>query len=270
MDRINKEAIREILEQAGQAGLHVSKISLHLHGNLTTWDSPLDKEKVEKKVNRILLSDIKKKSGSIFARVISPKTGKPFKGQYKIKRKTVKPPMPQPPTLPYLDVDKEKPEDTSTEQKTETSNLFVGKAGECAVMSELLFRGYNVNSMLVDDGVDIVASKNNMFYYLQVKTTVIDDRNKIHAKIEQKRFYDYMNTQIRYVIVARCTINKVETNLFFIFDNKNIQRLIFDKKINSNQDRIYIKIEIDPKDNLPYIYDEKRECINFYQNNFDL
>jgi hypothetical protein len=109
-----------------------------------------------------------------------------------------------------------------------------------------------------------------MFYYLQVKTTVVDDKRKIYAVIRQKKFNDYIGTQIRYIVVARCKLKNVETNLYFVFDNRKIQELIFGKKINSNEDRIYIKIEIDAKDNKPYIYDEKRECIEFYMNNFEL
>lgn len=43
---------------------------------------------------------------------------------------------------------------------------FTGKAGECAVMSELLFRGFNVNRMMVDGGIDLVAFKEgNYFFY---------------------------------------------------------------------------------------------------------
>jgi hypothetical protein len=265
MERINKDSISDILSESTQ-GLHVSDIAVNLINKYSEGlfpdEEPLNMENVREKVNRILANEVKKPD-SIFAKVKNPKTKKDRKGFYRLKKKTdvivprpagngkVKDPIP-------------------VEERTSPANLFAGKAGECAVMSELLFRGYNVNSMLVDDGVDIVASKNNMFYYLQVKTTIIDDKNKIYATIRQKRFNDYIGTQIRYVVVARCKLNKVETNLYFVFDNRKIQELIFGKKINSNQDRIYIKIEIDAKDNKPYVYDEKRECIDFYMNNFNL
>ncbi|MDR1373177.1 MAG: hypothetical protein LBJ17_08725 [Dysgonamonadaceae bacterium] len=268
MERINKDRISEVLsEKSAKQGLHVKNIAANLvnkfSGELFPDKPPLSFDKVLEKVNRILNTDVKKSDG-LFSKVKNPKTGNDRKGLYKLKQKkgdrVERSPIPPNPD----------PDPNPSEGKEQPVNLYKGKAGECAVMSELLFRGYNVNSMLVDDGVDIVASKNNMFYYLQVKTTSLTDKNKIYATIQQKRFADYMNTQIRYVVVARCNINKVETNLFFLFGNKEIQRLIFDRKINSNQDRIYIKIEIDVKDNLPYIYDEKRECIKFYMNNFDL
>jgi hypothetical protein len=224
----------------------------------------LEFEKVKNRANAILLNETKNPSG-IFTKVKNPKTKKEKKGTYKLKLGKKEPTLPKP-----KDPDPDTVPLTPPDMDAKT-NLFVGKAGESAVMSELLFRGYNVNSMLVDDGVDIVASKNNMFYYLQVKTTVVE-KNKIHATIRQKRFNDYIGTQIRYVVVARCKLDKTNanTNLYFVFDNKKIQELIFGKKINSNQDRIYIKIEIDPKDGKPYIYDEKREDISFYMNNFEL
>ncbi|MDR1601775.1 MAG: hypothetical protein LBS42_05035 [Tannerella sp.] len=270
MERINKESIAELLlEKSARGGLHVSDIAANLVNRLSDGlffeSPPLNKDAVQEKVNRILNNESKKAAGD-FVHVKNPKTGKPQKGVYRLKRKKnegesikVDPLEPSPPEPAPDKLD-----------RPENTNLFVGKAGECAVMSELLFQGYNVNSMLVDDGVDIVASKNNMFYYLQVKTTVVDDKNRIYATIRQKKFNDYIGTQIRYVVVARCRVNKVDTNLYFVFDNRKIQELVFGKKINSNQDRIYIKIEIDPKDNKPYIYDEKRECIAFYMNNFDL
>ena len=47
---------------------------------------------------------------------------------------------------------------------------FTGKAGEFYVTSELLLRGFNANLLPVDTGMDILATKNNKLYSLQVKT----------------------------------------------------------------------------------------------------
>lgn len=55
------------------------------------------------------------------------------------------------------------------------NSTYTGTAGECAVISELLFNGYNANRMMIDDGVDIIAVKDNVYYYVQVKTTSIKD-----------------------------------------------------------------------------------------------
>ena len=264
MERINKESIADVLRESKKE-LHVRDISTHLinkySGELFD-ETPLIFEKVLEKVNRILNSETKK-SDSIFAKAKNPKTKKDRKGFYRLKRKIGDDPIKPEPIEPK---DPEPP----IEEKEQPENLFTGKAGECAVMSELLFRGYNVNSMLVDDGVDIVASKNNMFYYLQVKTTSITDKNRIITSITQKRFNDYIGTQIRYVVVARCLLNKIETNMYFIFNNSDIQRFVSQGKMKTTSKGISIKIEIDSKDNKPYIYDEKKECIDFYVNNFSL
>ncbi|MDA8969132.1 hypothetical protein N9F48_03585, partial [Akkermansiaceae bacterium] len=58
-----------------------------------------------------------------------------------------------------------------TEAVEATSTQFTGKGGEYAVMSELLFRGFNSSVMTVDDGIDLIAEKKNSYFHIQVKTT---------------------------------------------------------------------------------------------------
>jgi hypothetical protein len=262
MERSIKESIIEILSENKQ-GLHVRDITTHLTNKYSSdlfQESKLEYEKILEKVNRILANDVKKGANSIFSKV--KEAGKNKKGKYRLK--TVrKPPLPEPPTPPIPESDPDTPHKLP-------ENLYTGKAGECAVMSELLFRGYNVNSMLVDDGVDIIASKNNMFYYLQVKTTTLNNNNRIYATIKEKRFNDYIGSQIRYVVVVRCLLNGFETNMYFIFNNNDIKRYLFGSKAKSSNGNIYLKIDIDLKDNKPYIYDEKRESIEYNMNNFIL
>jgi len=87
MQRINRESIYETLQIAGKRGLHIDILTLHLLNKFSELfdPNPLVKEKVKIKVNRILLSDVNKKKGSIFARVINPKTQKNYKGRYRVK-----------------------------------------------------------------------------------------------------------------------------------------------------------------------------------------
>ena len=54
---------------------------------------------------------------------------------------------------------------------------YTGRAGEHAVLSELLFWGFNVSLMAVDDGIDIVASKDNRYFHIQVKTATESEVN---------------------------------------------------------------------------------------------
>lgn len=61
-------------------------------------------------------------------------------------------------------------EELSLEEEVEIEGGYTGQAGEHAVLSELLFRGYNASLMTVDTGVDILAIKNNEVFNIQVKT----------------------------------------------------------------------------------------------------
>lgn len=150
----------------------------------------------------------------------------------------------------------------------------MGKAGECAVMGELLFHGYNVNNMMVDEGIDIVASKNNIFYYIQVKTKSVEEQNRFYFQIRQDRFDTFVGTQIRYFLVARCKFNNEERNIYFMFANNDILRFRQCNVIpepSSISSNLSIKIEFDTRTGKAYMYDGKyKENVSFYMNNFNL
>ena len=60
-----------------------------------------------------------------------------------------------------------------------SANLYRGRAGQLAVMSELLWRGWNVAIPQVDVGDDIfvVEDERGTFYHVQVKTATGTDRS---------------------------------------------------------------------------------------------
>lgn len=124
--------------------------------------------------------------------------------------------------------------------------------------------------MIVDDGVDIVASKNNLFYFIQVKTSSVND-NKIYATIKQNRFDAFIGSQIRYIIVARCNISGIDSNMYFVFNNSDIQKFIFSGTVLSSGEDIKIKIRIDPITRIPSLYNSvKTEDVSFFLNRFEL
>lgn len=269
-----KEEIRKILSEKEnkKEGLHVSKITdriIEVNNNLFSGSELHGKEQLQSKINGILLSDINKKSGSEFSKVKNSKTNKFKKGFYKIKQTRENNPIP-PPTPPDKTI--LIPQKPHPDKPIEPNTLFTGKAGECAVMSELLFRGYNANLMMVDDGVDIVASKNNLYYFIQVKTTLLNEKGRIYVSIKKDRFDAFINSQIRYIVVARCKISGIETCLYFVFNNQNIDEFIFDKVVNLNESTISIKIRIDQENgNKPFLYHENKEKdITFFMNKFNL
>lgn len=102
---------------------------------------------------------------------------------------------------------------------------YVGSAGEMSVCSELLFRGYNVSRMSVDDGVDIVAIKNGKTYYIQVKTVQVKAVT-FGVKVNEKSFERYNSNDCYYIIVARTEIKGVPLNQFLIATADDINRLI--------------------------------------------
>ena len=251
-----RKEIAEALKQ-NPKGLHVNdiaKIISNIYG--------IAANDVLKKVQSICASDVKKKSSDI-TRVLNPKTNKPKKGWYRYvirKGSTIK----IAPTNPVATL----APNTPTSSKMATT--FEGKAGECAVMSELLWRDYNVNTFLVDDGVDIVASKNNMFYLLQVKTTKLAS-NRVSIRLNNARFTTFTGFNIRYIIVIRSQINNIDTNLFFIFNTDDINRFINQKRIKAPTDTDgFINVKIKFVNNTPIIYDTEEEDISYYMNKWTL
>lgn len=130
------------------------------------------------------------------------------KGVYKL-RKIAPPP---PPPSKYLIKD-------SATLNTDNTR-FIGAAGEMAVSSELLFRDYNVSRMAVDDGVDIVATKNDTTYYIQVKTTYVINKVAFKVSITNESFSRYNNHKCYYVVVARG-----DKNYYMVFTADDIKRM---------------------------------------------
>lgn len=157
-----------------------------------------------------------------------------------------------------------------SEMQLPSDPRFKGAAGECAVMSELLFRGYNANRMIVDEGVDLVAVKDNIYYYVQVKTTSVRN-GRIICSIDKLRHNQYIGKQMRYIIVAR-TKDTAETdkNIFFLFTPEKIEECIHQKCVNVGEKGVSIKIRFHEKTQEPILYDDKEMPIGYYMNNFNL
>lgn len=89
-----------------------------------------------------------------------------------------------------------------TVDTSDTPDMFTGRAGEHAVMSELLFLGYNASIMTVDmQGVDVIASKDEKYFHLQVKTSNQRSDGSYFATIKREKLISAANTV--YVIVLR-------------------------------------------------------------------
>lgn len=84
-----------------------------------------------------------------------------------------------------------------------TDSNFIGKAGEMAVCSELLFREYYASTMPLDDGIDIVAMKEGKTFYVQVKTTQITKEGNFSIKIPTASYERYNRNDCFYIFVVR-------------------------------------------------------------------
>lgn len=134
--------------------------------------------------------------------------------------------------------------------------LYIGKGGEYAVLSELLFAGYNANTMIVDEGIDIIASKENKYYYIQVKTTSFDSAGKVNVHIPIENFQRVAGMETIYIIVVRGNTYGFFT--YFIFRQNEIDNLITDHRIEKSESNINIKIEYNEKTKEPMFYTTKR------------
>jgi hypothetical protein len=137
-----------------------------------------------KKVGAALAANLKTRNPR-FAKVESKKNGSYKKGVYRlIKRRAVS-------TFP-------------SQEPIQTNDTgYLGRAGEMAVMSELLFRNFNVSMMMVDKGIDIIAAnEDGKYFHVQVKTTSSSDGN-YNFSIKRKAF-DFNNSgQTFYIFVMR-------------------------------------------------------------------
>lgn len=112
-------------------------------------------------------------------------------------------------------------EELLLEEEAEVEGGYIGKAGEYSVLSELLFRGFNASLMAVDTGVDILATKDNEVFNIQVKTRNVSKRHDAYffniriASFERhnpgKTFYIFLlreKGEIDYVIIPLLELEK--------------------------------------------------------------
>ena len=199
------QVAKEILKGAGRKGMHVNDIAEAAVSHNKNMGLPA--EELSKKLLASLSRNLKlKTSKPTFAKVNwdkGPRKGKPKQGWYRLR------PEKATPVAEAIEIPK-------------TDKNFLGKAGEFAVMSELLFWGFNASVMTVDDGIDIVASKHNKFFHIQVKTATKQDSGKYLFTINPASFKKYHAANVYYVFVLRDR-NK---NEFIVIPSTHIDYLI--------------------------------------------
>lgn len=199
------QAAKDILKGAGLKGMYVRDIAeaaVAQHKNMN-----LSVEDFHKKVQTAIAANLKLKSAKpTFAPVNwdkGPRKGKPRQGWYRLRPDRSTPAV-------------------KAVSAPQVSNAFLGKAGEHAVMSELLFWGFNSSIMTVDDGIDIVSSKDSKFFHIQVKTATRQDNGSYSFSIKQDAFRRYDAANVFYVFVMRETLK----NEYIVVPSSHIKFLM--------------------------------------------
>lgn len=217
-----KEMVVEVLGEHKKA-MHVKEIAAAL---IKKWPNiPHESEKLETKVSSLLAAEVKKpRSQSLFSK---PKntSGGFRKGYYRLRtgRRSV-------------------PKTFKVPEQPKVSSQFTGKAGEYAVMSELLFFGFNVSSMTVDDGIDIVASKADSYFHIQVKTANVTTKDRFQFRITRRAFGSKDAAGTFYVLVLRLCESSRNTCEYLIFPSSEIRRLV-DVGVLKGGDSISLSID---------------------------
>ena len=183
--------------------LHVDDIAIFLTDEFPHIQEDLDD--LPQKISSALSVDVKRK-GSKFSKPRN-KSGGFKRGMYRLKKKVAAQVL-KSPTPPKV------------------STQFTGCAGEHAVLSELLFWGFNSSIMAVDDGIDVVASKDNSYFHIQVKTANSQADGGYQFGVSRDRFNAKHTNTTFYIIVLRRMLNGRNMNDFMIMPSSDVKRLV--------------------------------------------
>ncbi|WP_207262969.1 hypothetical protein [Desulfovibrio sp. Huiquan2017] len=121
---------------------------------------------------------------------------------------------------------KQKRKKTTLAKPPQVSNGYTGKAGEYGLLSELLFMGYNASIMTVDEGIDVVASRDNKYFHIQVKTANSNPQGKFQFTISAKSYKSYDASTTFYVLITHHFICNAWRSDYIVFQSGDITKLI--------------------------------------------
>lgn len=216
----------KLFEQGGRKTYHIKDL-VELAEAVGSVPAGQTLEEFTRTLNGFLARNVKSKSAQ-FSKVKN-KSGGYRKGFYRIR--------PQAP----LRIEAAQP-------KVETA--YTGAAGEFAVLSELLFRGFNASKMTVDSGIDVVASKDDKYFHIQVKTAN-ESQGKYSATVKANTFQH--SSVVFYVVVLRTYTVTRYVNDYVIFSSGEIRRMISQNILGSG---ISISLRIS-RDGSRYMLNQK-------------
>lgn len=157
-------------------------------------------------------------------------------------------------------------EELELEEQKEIEGGYVGKAGEHAVLSELLFRGYNASLMSVDVGVDLVATKNNEIFNIQVKTRNISKKyDAFHFNLRIASFERHNAGRTFYIFLLREN-GKLD---YLILPLHQVEKSIEEEFIHVvGKGKLY-RITIKKRDGKVYL-GRRENDVSYYVNRWDI
>jgi hypothetical protein len=172
---------RDVLRSAPGKAMHVDAIAAE--AVLTNRNMTLSAEAFSKKLQGALAANLKLKTQKPTFSKVTGKKGVNRRGWYRLKQEK---------TTPAI----------AKVEPPEVTSGFLGRAGEYSVMGELLFWGYNVSMMAVDNGVDLVSEKNNCYFNVQVKTATESGEGRYLFTVKRSVFLANDKASMFYVLVV--------------------------------------------------------------------
>lgn len=151
------------------------------------------------------------------------------------------------------------------EDKIIVESGFTGKAGEHLVCSYLLFLGFNASIMSVDVGLDIVATKGEKMFGVQVKTSNLNSFKTYVFDIRKTSFQRHDSGNIYYIFV----LHGDKKNNFLILPFHEVEKLVQQKIIlEVGQGKRY-RVNIKFRDEKVYLGNLEND-MEYYLNNWKL
>lgn len=158
-----------------------------------------------------------------------------------------------------------KPKQKERQESIETvSSQYIGSAGEHRVVSELLFCGFNASTMTVDEGLDVVATKDNKLFNIQVKTANKNKLGKYVYDLRRTSFERFDSGNTFYIFVLRDR----DTN-FLILRSSETDRNIQERNILTVSDGKRYRVNLFMQDGRLYLGNLKND-VTFFLNNWGL
>lgn len=151
------------------------------------------------------------------------------------------------------------------EEREKIESSYIGTAGEHRVCSELLFRGFNASIMGVDEGIDIVAVKNNILIGIQVKTAHENDRGQFHYNIRKASFQKHKAHNVYYIFVLK-TENEMQ---FLILPFHEVEKKTREQAIREIRKGTALRVTVQCREGKVFLGNRQHD-MSYYLNCWDV